>query len=590
MNNWIFPFHLVKQGADIILYGAGNVGLCFYKQLITTKYASVVAWVDRNWQKYKRLDMPVEAVEKIREFEEYDYVVIAIESKSIADEICKMLMENGIEEDKIIHSEYHFPDTGLYKDFKQEIKECDLTEQLTQISPHKLLKANRLDLAVRYLVAKDILHGRENERNLSLYTRMILARADAYEGMDYFSEYAREGTQEYLNAMRGLCNSMRENGFDREKFVPIGNNGILLNGAHRVSVALALEEDIWVKRYNGQTGNENYGMEWFEENGFNIEDKIRILRAFADLYGNCGILLLFGPCIEQWGYLEAQLEKQMTVVGTVELDFSDNYIAFENLLREIYSDPLWRNVYIDRKTELLKMAPLKIKILLVSDEGYKNNDLYQVIAATKLELRDRMYFDTDIAPVVIHGSNSKEEFEHLRAVLLSVNNLRYQKMRIARNYSEEIVKRIDRMHYMLTEKGISINDVCISGSSGFEIFGLRKAADLDFFVKGEYRNAFGEVTVSWSDDIEYVRKNSISVSDDDMYEDDLLIEDDNYHYVFYGCKFVNLDIIAQKKKYNHREKDMRDVRLYQLFKDYVSNFDDKEVLKKQIEKEFYKKR
>lgn len=47
---------------------------------------------------------------------------------------------------------------------------------------------------------------------------------------------------------------------------------------------------------------------------------------------------------------------------------------------------------------------------------------------------------------------------------------------------------------------------------------------------------------------------------------------------------------VQKKAYNRREKDIRDVRLYELYRDYAANFDNKSYLKRQIEKEFYRKR
>ncbi|HCT90066.1 MAG TPA: hypothetical protein DF613_01590, partial [Lachnospiraceae bacterium] len=233
---------------------------------------------------------------------------------------------------------------------------------------------------------------------------------------------------------------------------------------------------------------------------------------------------------------------------------------------------------------------LKIRLLLVSDEGFKDRDLYKTIENAKLELRDRMFFDTDLAPVVMHGSNSREEFIHLKEILLSVNNLRHLKRRIARNYSEEFVERLERLKSILREKHISQHGICISGSSGWEIFGLRKADDTDFIVDDCYREQYGNTTQSWAGDIEYVRCNSIQISDEIIYEDKLLIHDDNYCYVFNGLKFVNLDLIAKKKAYNRRGKDIRDVRLYELFCDFGRNFDDKEALKKQIEKEFYKKR
>ena len=163
-------------------------------------------------------------------------------------------------------------------------------------------------------------------------------------------------------------------------------------------------------------------------------------------------------------------------------------------------------------------------------------------------------------------------------------------MRSARNYSEDFINRQERLKKILAEKGVSLQDVVITGSSGWELYGLRKADDIDFAFSDKYREEFGEEHQIWEEKIDYTRKNSIEISDDVVYPDELLIKDDNYHYVFNGLKFVNIDLIAKKKAYNKREKDLRDVRLYELFMDYALNFDDKVILKKQIEKEFYKKR
>lgn len=591
MNNYIFPFQKIEKGEDIVLYGAGNVGRCFYKQLITSGYANIALWVDKKYESMWAEGIPVHDVKEISELKGINHIVIAIDNQRLACEVSQELRERyGIAEEKIIWSEhYRFANEGLFLNQKQQ-KQFGVTEELENISPKDMLHYYRLDLAVRYLLSKDIVFGVENRENLSLYSRMILIRTGAYEDDSYYFDSRRNGTAEYIEAVKRLCEEMQKNGFTQEGYIPVGDNGVFLNGAHRIASALALEENIWTSRYAGENGNTDFTMKWFEENGFNTDDKIRILRAYADLYENCGIILLFAPCKEQWGYMEAQLKKEMCIVGSVDLDFTGNYIAFENLFREIYADPLWRNVYIDRKVELLKMSELKIRLILVSDEGFKDRDLYKTIEETKLELRDRMFFDTDIAPVVMHGSNSREEFIHLKEILLSVNNLKHLRMRVARNYTEDFIQRLERLKEILVEHKVSSEDVVITGSSGWEIFGLRKADDVDFAYGDKYCEQFGTEHQVWEDKIECSRRNSIEVSDDLVYTDNLLINDDNYHYIFNGLKFVNIDLIAQKKAYNRREKDLRDVRLYELFNDFTLNFDDKAMLKKQIEKEFYKKR
>ena len=101
--NYLFPFQLVPKDSILILYGAGTVGLCFYKQLETTGYARVALWVDKNWENCKKKNFPVNAVESIHDCDAYDYIVIAIESKEIADEVRNMLVNSfGIEDRKII--------------------------------------------------------------------------------------------------------------------------------------------------------------------------------------------------------------------------------------------------------------------------------------------------------------------------------------------------------------------------------------------------------------------------------------------------------------------------------------------------------
>lgn len=591
MNNYIFPFQKIKKGENIVLYGAGNVGRCFYKQLITSGYADIILWIDQKYESMRAEGIPVNDIREISKLENISHIVIAIDNRKLAEDVSQELQrEYGISEKKIIWSDhYRFADQDLFLDQKQQ-KQFGVTDELEKVSPKDMLHYYRLDLAVRYLLSKDIVSGIENPANLSLYSRMILIRTGAHEDNQYYFDSRRDGTKEYIEALKKLCREMQENGFAKEGYIPVGDNGVFLNGAHRIASAVALEENIWTSRFGGKNGNTDFTMEWFEGNGFNTDDKIRILRAYADLYEKCGIILLFAPCMEHWRYMEAQLKKKMCVVGSVDLDFMGHYIAFENLFREIYSDPLWRNVYIDRKVELLKMSELKIRVLLVSDEGFKDSDLYKTIESTKLELRDRMFFDTDIAPIVMHGSNSREEFIHLKQILLSVNNLEHLKQRITRNYSEDFVERLERLKTILSEKQISQHDICISGSSGWEIFGLRKSGDVDFIVDDCYRAKYGTATQSWAEDIEYVRQNSIQISAETIYKDGLLIHDDNYYYVFNSLKFVNIDLIAKKKVYNGRDKDIRDVRLYELFCDFNRNFDDKQALKKQIEKEFYKKR
>ena len=104
MKPFIFPFQTVPYKSRIVLYGAGDVGLCFYNQLKVTGYAEVVLWVDKNWKDYQVKKYPVTAVEKMSSFSNYDYVVVSVLNSKVALKIVTALIELGVEKSKIVHS------------------------------------------------------------------------------------------------------------------------------------------------------------------------------------------------------------------------------------------------------------------------------------------------------------------------------------------------------------------------------------------------------------------------------------------------------------------------------------------------------
>ncbi len=100
----IFPKYFFENKigiakTDVIaLYGAGNVGECFYQQL---KNYNVVKWVDRNLSKSSQTGMDVDDVMALKS-NEFDKVLIAVLNENTANEIRQDLVLLGIEPEKIV--------------------------------------------------------------------------------------------------------------------------------------------------------------------------------------------------------------------------------------------------------------------------------------------------------------------------------------------------------------------------------------------------------------------------------------------------------------------------------------------------------
>ena len=97
----LFPFEFVPRGANIIIYGVGNVGSEFIQQIQKTKWCNVLFAVDRNYLEYPNYILPVYNIDQLLTTE-YDYVVIGIKKKNVIDEIKSDLICMGVEENKII--------------------------------------------------------------------------------------------------------------------------------------------------------------------------------------------------------------------------------------------------------------------------------------------------------------------------------------------------------------------------------------------------------------------------------------------------------------------------------------------------------
>ena len=70
MREFLFPFDRVEKGKKIVLYGAGNVGKTYFKQLTKIGYCRELYWVDKNADYI--LDKCVKSIDYIENIE-FDY-------------------------------------------------------------------------------------------------------------------------------------------------------------------------------------------------------------------------------------------------------------------------------------------------------------------------------------------------------------------------------------------------------------------------------------------------------------------------------------------------------------------------------------
>jgi len=314
---------------------------------------------------------------------------------------------------------------------------------------------------------------------------------------------------------------------------------------------------------------------------------MRILCGYADLKENCGIVILYEPIRKQWNYVEKQLAKKVDIVGSIELNFEKNYVAFENLLHDIY------NAYskdeknsINRKIELLKLTNLNVRVILVEGEN-----IDAICKTFKWEMRDLLNFDIDkMTYLSIHATDSRNEFNHLKNIVFSVNNLNYLYQRLKLSYRREFFTRLEEYKALCSKYQIPLEDTCIVGSSVLEALGIRMANDLDFVISNNYFES-----VSSSEDckenkvqsgaVELLAYNYVVNENNVCVLNDYWIHDERYYFIVAGCKFLNIEYIYLKKKLADNEKSVSDKRLIELYMNYSRYCDSRTQFEEKVKQE-----
>lgn len=98
-NDTLFPYEDIKPGSRVIVYGAGNLGLEIVNSIQTTPKFELVAWVDKYKNSNPGSDFPIVRIHQVVN-DEFDYIVVAVISASVAKSIKEELLQY-VDESKI---------------------------------------------------------------------------------------------------------------------------------------------------------------------------------------------------------------------------------------------------------------------------------------------------------------------------------------------------------------------------------------------------------------------------------------------------------------------------------------------------------
>ena len=102
-KKWLFPFAKLPQNSSVVLYGTGQVGQDYYKQITDSGYCKVVLWMDKKFAEkcFYHEDTICGWIKELGKVN-YDKIVLALSRDKDIAEATELLLQQGVKRQQIV--------------------------------------------------------------------------------------------------------------------------------------------------------------------------------------------------------------------------------------------------------------------------------------------------------------------------------------------------------------------------------------------------------------------------------------------------------------------------------------------------------
>lgn len=277
--------------------------------------------------------------------------------------------------------------------------------------------------------------------------------------------------------------------------------------------------------------------------------------------------MLWPPIKKFWNDIEDNLKKSFNLVFSKEINLKTES-DFEKLIYDIYFFETGIEIsnIIINKANILKSYDLSLKFIIVEDKinSMTNLSFYEKVLLAKEEMRNKYVKKTFDKYSIIHSSDNKEHSNYLLNLIISNNTYKYINFR-NKELRKEFKNWLKEFLHILSENNINNFETCIVGSSSMELLNIRNSTDIDFIVKSIIRkNNFDNNITKLSRNVDLVNKGYLTIANCEI-SDNEVIDDIRFHIYFRGIKFITIDQVYNRKKWQKRPKDLDDCDLIESF-------------------------
>ncbi len=416
---------------------------------------------------------------------------------------------------------------------------------LKTLDPHLLLTCSRFDILPKYVYARYRELGIDSQWGLELYTAHLQAFNGCYEA----DGSGKSGIEAFVRSFNNTIDSVKNGGFDsKQSLVPIGTNGVAIDGSHRIAACLIHQKSVNVAEF-GMIAN-SYDYVFFSYKGLASEYCDAIALEYCRLNPRAHIVSVFPSAVGKEREIRNILERHGEIFYARQVLLSR--LGSVNLVRQMYDGEHWVGSFANRFEGAQNKAaecfrtdgPVRVYV-------YTSDD-FEKVKAAKQQIRDLF----GISNHSVHVNDTHEETVRLGRLLLNDNSVHFL------NNAQLITfprfqACLDNYKKVLREKGVDSECLCIDGSAVMAAYGIREARDLDYLH-------FGYDNLTFDYPHELIGSHNSEIAHHVTTRDDIIFNPRN-HFYYDGVKFASLNVIRALKQKRGEPKDFDDVALIDRF-------------------------
>ena len=413
--------------------------------------------------------------------------------------------------------------------------------EIDELPFRKLINPARFDVIIKYLYAKAYMNSFDLKFATDAYKEHLKVWCGFVEG----DLTGKDSFEKYLTAFNQLLDSVALDGFDKEKsYLPVGSNGIVIDGSHRAAACIAYQSDPLIVKFDHPEAT--YDAAFFKGIGVSQVYLDAAAIEYAKINTNTYVVCLFPVGVHKRVQVESVLSEYGITVYDKEIPLYN--FGPVNAIAQMYKgehwlgsrEKGWPGALEHAKNKFTNDSPLQIYL-------FECHDLLLVKEA-KAKIRSLFPFGNNS----VHVNDLHEETIRLAEQLFNENSIH-----LFNHGDLSIRNKVFEFHELfkkdLAEKKYDNENICVDSSSVLSLYGLRESNDYDYLIFKDEGQVFSDPLINnHNHELKYYGK-----------ELGVLVFDPKYYLYYDGIKYSSLKTVLRMKNNRAEEKDLKDIELAQ---------------------------